>query len=68
MRDWSLNARTARYEPRGSDVDYEAALHDFARANHEATLDSINESGDYNDDIEAGLRSAVEDFKATGTW
>ena len=29
MRDWSLNARTARYEPRGSDVDYEAALREL---------------------------------------
>ena len=26
MRDWSHNARTARYEPIGSNVDYEAAL------------------------------------------
>ena len=26
MRDWSHNARTARYEPVGSSVDYEAAL------------------------------------------
>jgi predicted alpha/beta hydrolase len=28
MRDWSHNARTARYEPIGSKVDYEAALQD----------------------------------------
>lgn len=26
MRDWSHNAATARYEPRGSTIDYEAAL------------------------------------------
>ena len=26
MRDWSHNARTARYEPKGSHVDYEPAL------------------------------------------
>jgi predicted alpha/beta hydrolase len=26
MLDWSHNARTARYEPIGSDIDYEAAL------------------------------------------
>ncbi len=26
MRDWSHNARTARYEPLGSQVDYEAAI------------------------------------------
>ncbi|KPK14715.1 MAG: hypothetical protein AMJ62_11920 [Myxococcales bacterium SG8_38] len=29
MRDWAQNARTARYEPVGSDVDYEAALADL---------------------------------------
>jgi predicted alpha/beta hydrolase len=28
MRDWSHNARTARYEPVGSEVDYETALRD----------------------------------------
>lgn len=26
MRDWCHNARTARYEPRGSEIDYESAL------------------------------------------
>jgi F-type H+-transporting ATPase subunit alpha len=31
-------------------------------------MDKINESGDYNDEIEAALRSAVEDFKANGAW
>ena len=31
-------------------------------------LNSINQSGDYNDDVAAGLRKAVEDFKANGTW
>jgi len=38
------------------------------RANNGALLDKINESGDYNDDIESGLKAAVEDFKANGTW
>ena len=31
-------------------------------------MEQINESGDYNDDISAALKAAVEDFKATGTW
>jgi F-type H+-transporting ATPase subunit alpha len=31
-------------------------------------MNSINESGDYNDDVAASLRQAVEDFKANGTW
>ena len=31
-------------------------------------LDKINETAEYNDEIEAGLKAAIEDFKATGTW
>jgi F-type H+-transporting ATPase subunit alpha len=49
-------------------VDFENALHAYMRASQSALLDKINESGDYNDEIVAGLKSAVEDFKATGTW
>jgi len=39
MRDWSHNARTARYEPKGSSVDYEKAL-------REAELDFLTVSID----------------------
>lgn len=49
-------------------VDFEAALHSYARSSHAELLDKINESGDYNDEIEAGLKKAVEEFKKTGTW
>jgi F-type H+-transporting ATPase subunit alpha len=49
-------------------VDFEHALHAFFRASHGDLLDKINASGDYNDEIKAGLKSTVEDFKATGTW
>jgi F-type H+-transporting ATPase subunit alpha len=38
------------------------------RSNAADMMNSINESGDYNDDIAAALRKAVEDFKANGTW
>jgi hypothetical protein len=31
-------------------------------------MDRINASGDYDDDIAAALKAAVDDFKATGTW
>jgi len=49
-------------------VDFEHALHGYMRASQAGLMDNINASGDYNDEIEAGLRAAVEDFKATGTW
>jgi hypothetical protein len=31
-------------------------------------MDTIDESGDLNDDISAGLKSAVEEFKSSQTW
>jgi len=49
-------------------VDFEHALHSYMHASQQALLDSINETADYNDEVEAGLRAAIEDFKATGTW
>ena len=49
-------------------VDFEHALHGYMRASQAELMDNINASGDYNDGIEASLRAAVEDFKATGTW
>ena len=49
-------------------VDFESALHAYMRASQASLMEQINESGDYNDDISAALKAAVEDFKATGTW
>ena len=49
-------------------VDFENALHGYMDANQTELMDKINASGDYNDEIEAGLRAAVEDFKANGSW
>ena len=49
-------------------VAFEEALHDWVRANNADLLEKINESGDYNDEIEAGIKAAVEAFKANGTY
>ncbi len=49
-------------------VDFERALHSYVRANYADLLKQINESGDYNAEIEAGLRKAVETFKTTQAW
>jgi F-type H+-transporting ATPase subunit alpha len=49
-------------------VDFEHAMHSYMRASQQALMDKINESADYNDEVESALRAAVEDFKATGTW
>jgi len=31
-------------------------------------MDTINKSGDYNNDIGAGIKAALEHFVATQTW
>ena len=49
-------------------VDFEHAMHSYMRASQQALMDKINESADYNDEVESALRAAIEDFKATGTW
>ncbi|MGD2113342.1 MAG: F0F1 ATP synthase subunit alpha [Gammaproteobacteria bacterium] len=49
-------------------VDFEHALHAYMRASQGELMERINASGDYDDDIAAALKAAVEDFKATGTW
>ena len=47
---------------------FEAALLDYMRSEQKALLDKINEKGDYNGDIEAALKAALTQFKATGSW
>jgi F-type H+-transporting ATPase subunit alpha len=49
-------------------VDYEEALHDFARANNQADLDAINASGDYNDDVAATLKGICDAFAEKGAY
>lgn len=49
-------------------VAFEAALHDYLRSNQKALLDNINSTGDYNDEVEAEIKKAVEDFKANNVW
>ncbi|MDJ0910079.1 MAG: F0F1 ATP synthase subunit alpha [Woeseiaceae bacterium] len=49
-------------------VDFEAALHDFARANYESDLDAINETGDYSDEIAARLKEICEKFAEEGAY
>ncbi|WP_440996670.1 F0F1 ATP synthase subunit alpha [Arhodomonas sp. SL1] len=48
--------------------DFEAELHKHFDSNYADLLKKINETGDYNDEIESGLKKGIEDFKAHGTW
>ena len=49
-------------------VAFEAAMHAHARANASDLIDSINASGDLNDEVQAALKELVESFKATGAY
>ena len=49
-------------------VDFEAAMHSHVREKFGALLDKLNATGEYNDEIVAGLKEAVEDFKRSGAY
>ena len=49
-------------------VSFEAQLLDWMRAEQSELLAKINEKGDFNDDIAAGLKAALETFKTTQSW
>ncbi len=49
-------------------VDFEAALHDYMRSQRGELIAKMNESGDYSDEVEQGLREALDDFKANHAY
>ena len=49
-------------------VDFEAALQSYMKSEQADLMNQINESGDYNDNIESALRAALEKFKSSNTW
>jgi len=49
-------------------VDFEAALHAHVNENFGELIDKINSTGEYDDEIQAGMKTAVDDFKRTGAY
>ncbi|WP_273778147.1 MULTISPECIES: F0F1 ATP synthase subunit alpha [unclassified Acinetobacter] len=49
-------------------VDFDAALISYFRSEHAALMKQIDETGDYNKDIEAAIKAGIENFKATQTF
>ncbi len=47
---------------------FEDALHAHFANTASDTIQKINASGDWNDELEAAFKKGIEDFKATGTW
>ena len=48
--------------------DFEAALVSFVNSEFSELMAKINQAGDYNDEIAADLKEAIDKFKATQTW
>ncbi len=48
--------------------DFEAALLSYMGSAQKALMDKINATGDFDDAIESGLKSAIEEFKKNHTW
>jgi F-type H+-transporting ATPase subunit alpha len=49
-------------------VDFEAAMLADMKSNHGDLMDQINTTGDYNDEIAAAMKSALDSFKANGVY
>jgi F-type H+-transporting ATPase subunit alpha len=49
-------------------VDFEAALQGYMKSGQKDLMEKINESGDYNAEIEQALHDALKDFKANHSW
>ena len=47
---------------------FETAIQDYMRSTHAALLQKINDTGNYDADIESQLKEAVESFKQSGSW
>ena len=49
-------------------LDFEAAMLSHLKSNNADLVNTINETGDFNDDIANQMKAAVESFKANGIW
>jgi F-type H+-transporting ATPase subunit alpha len=49
-------------------VSFEQALQAYMKASHGALVSKINELMEYTPEVEAGLRAALNDFKAKQVW
>jgi F-type H+-transporting ATPase subunit alpha len=49
-------------------VPFEAAMHSYINDKYTDLIDNISQTGDFNDEIVASLKKAIEDFKANGAY
>jgi len=49
-------------------VDFEAAMQAYMKSNEADLITKINETGDFNDEIEGAMKAALTKFKESATW
>ncbi|MES0328187.1 MAG: F0F1 ATP synthase subunit alpha, partial [Gammaproteobacteria bacterium] len=49
-------------------VDFEAAMVAHIKSNNADLMAKIDDTGDFNEEIETGMRAALDDFKAKGVF
>ncbi|MDC3332821.1 F0F1 ATP synthase subunit alpha [bacterium] len=49
-------------------IDFESSLLSYMKSEHGDLMSKLAQSGDWNKDIEATFKSALETFKSTQTW
>ncbi len=54
--------------PVGQILAFEEGLHAHFANTAGDLIKTINDTGNWNDEIEAGFKKGIEEFKATGTW
>jgi len=47
---------------------FEDALHAYMESSQGALMETINAQGEYSDEVQSGLKKALDDFKANHTW
>jgi F-type H+-transporting ATPase subunit alpha len=47
---------------------FEAAMQEYMSSKYSSLMDGINATPDFNDEVEAKLKEAVDEFKANGAW
>ena len=47
---------------------FELSLQDYIAVSHRELLDKINETGDYDDQIETSLRASLKEFESSQSW
>lgn len=49
-------------------LSFETALHAHVRSNYAELMNTLDETGAFNEEIEGQMVTAIEDFKKTGSW